>query len=340
MSNANITNTTTINNAAAVESAPSIAVGPNDVIVVEAQTTNQKVDSKNPEYLYVPVIKEHPRTGDLYKALDAIELPPKKYEWTVKLEKIDIDEQQLVVRTVEEYSSLFKKAEERSAREILQMCRYVYEASETLDSAQFYDFCKRIGYKDTSSAIRKQIVIGKLQPRLINHAEALPATWTGIYLITQIPAQYFINLMNDNRSFKDMPVSEIKKSIRRIELQYKVNKYEPEKVYSEEQKEKIIIQKHPLASICFTKFPDDLDWAAVTKALREVEANLPIETHFVTEMSEVFNLRKIKRYTKMKREQNPLVYKPDTWDLGRDVDAMSKTAGGEIAINDSGKAAA
>ena len=340
MSNANITNTTIVNNAAEVQALPSIAVGKNDVVVVEAQSNNQQVVSSTPEYLYVPVIKEDVKTGDLYDAYDVRVLPPAKYGRNVKMEQIDLPEQVLIAKTVEEYSILFRKAEERSVREILEMGRVVYEASETLDSANFHDFCQRIGYRDTSSAIRKHIVIGKLQPRLIQYAEALPATWTGIYLITQIPAQIFINLMNDNKSFKEMPVSQIKGYVDDLMLRKSINKYVPPQVFTQEEKDKLAVQRIPLASVHFTKYPDDLDWAAVKKALLEVEAHLPIEFIFSEDMKKTFGLRKIKRYTKMKREQNPLVYKPDTWDLGRDVDAMSKTAGGEIAINDSGEAAA
>ncbi len=340
MRNANIGNTTILNNAAEAQAVPSIAVGDNGVVIIEKQTTQEQVVSNTPEYLYVPVTKEDVKTGDLNDSYDVRVLPPAKYGRNMKLEQIDLPEQVLIAKTVEEYSTLFRKAEERSAREILEMGRVVYEASETLDSAKFHDFCQRIGYRDTSSAIRKHIVIGKLQPRLIQYADALPATWTGIYLITQIPAQIFINLMNDNKSFKDMPVSQIKGYVDDLMLRKSINKYVPPQVFTQEERDRLAVQKFPLASVHFTKYPDDLDWAAVQKALLEVEAHLPIEFIFSEDMKKTFGLRKIKRYTKMKREQNPLVYKPDTWDLGKDVDQMSKTAGGEIALNDAEKTAA
>ncbi len=319
---------------------PSIAVSDKAVVTVESQKAQQQESSQVPEYLYIPVIKEDVNTGDLYESFDVRVLPPAKYNKIVKLEEIEIPEQALIAKTVDEYSTLFRKAEERSAREILEMCRIVYEASATLDSAKFHEFCQRIGYRDTSSTIRKHIVIGKLQPRLIQYADALPATWTGIYTITQIPAQIFVNLMNDNKSFKEMPVSQIKGYVDDLELKKNVDKYVRQKVMTQDEKDKFVTETYPLATVCFTKAPDDLDWAAVKKALLEIEAHLPIKIHFVEEMSKIFNFRKVARYTKLKKQQNPLVYKPETWDLGRDVEKMSKIAGGEIATNESDKTAA
>lgn len=317
---------------------PSKAIIENTVLKVDISSNEgmkpspEAISIVKPERLYKQVLEKNKFTGEVKENFQIVELPPKKYDWNVKLEEITIQEQELITRTVEEYSSLFKKAEEKSAREILEMCRVVYEANTTLDSAKFHDFCKRIGYRDSSSAIRKHIVIGKLQPRLINYAEALPATWTGIYTVTQIPAQVFENLMSDNLSLKEMPVSKIKGYIKHAELQNNINKYVPPKVYTQDEKDRIVVARIPLATINFTKLPDDLDWAAVRKALLEIEANLPIEITFTNGMNEHFNQRKVIRYTKMKREQNVQVFKPETWDLGRDVERMSKTAGGKIAL--------
>ena len=326
MSNAQSTQTTTSVNSNEVAMTSS-AVEANATIGIERPAAQN-------EYLYKVVTIEDKNTGDLEEIFKAESLPPAKYAKNIKLAEVtDIDEV-IIPKSVTEYTSLFKKAEERSAREILMMCRVVYEASKSLNSALFHDFCKKIGYRDESSTIRKQIVIGKLQPRLIMHAEALPATWTGIYMITQIPAQIFENMMNGKHSFKDMPVSKIRGFIDDIELRRNINKYVPPKVYTKEEKERNAVQTFSLATVFFTKFPDDLDWAAVKKALLEVEANLPIKVHFSENMSKTFDLRKVARYKKIKEEQKTLIYNPEKWDMGRVVDKVSKTAGGEIVLND------
>jgi hypothetical protein len=310
MSNINTTNTTILNNAAEVEAVPSIAVGKNDVVSFSSQTTTAVAD---PQSLLTCA-----RNVSLADAI--------------------IDDEVVFPRTVVEYTSLFRKAEELSAREILAMCRIVYEANKTLNSADFADFCQRIGYKDTSSAIRKQIVIGKLQPRLIRHAEALPATWTGIYSITQIPAQEFELLMNKNRSFKDMPNSKIQALVKQTRNLDQVN-LSPAMLTLDEQKRNIL-NGTIVAKVYFSKVPDDLDWKAFEKAMREVEANLPLKIQFTGDLQDLFSERKLKRYEKIKKKQDPQVFKPATWDMGVDVTNMRQTVLDGAAQNESEKSAA
>jgi hypothetical protein len=256
----------------------------------------------------------------------------------VSLADAILDDEVVFPRTVVEYTSLFKKAEELSAREILAMCRVVYEANKTLNSADFSDFCQRIGYKDTSSAVRKQIVIGKLQPRLIRHAEALPATWTGIYSVTQIPAQEFELLMNKNRSFKDMPNSQIQALVKQTRNLDQVS-VSPAMLTLDEQKRNIL-SGTVVAKVYFSKIPDDLDWKAFEKAMREVEANLPLKIQFLGDLQDLFSERKLKRYEKIKAKQDPQVFKPASWDMGADVANMRQTALDDSAQNESEKSAA
>jgi hypothetical protein len=256
----------------------------------------------------------------------------------VSLENAIVDNEVITPKTVNEYTLLFKKAEELSAREILAMCRVVYEANKSLNSAEFSDFCQRIGYKDTSSAIRKQIVIGKLQPRLVNHAEALPATWTGIYSITQIPAQEFEMLMDANRSFKEMPNSKIQELVKQTRDLSQVG-ISPA-VLTLDEKKRNILKGTVVAKVYFSKQPDDLDWKAFEKAMREVEANLPLNIQITADLHDLYVDRKLKRYEKIKTKQAPKVFKPETWDMGSDVAAMRRTPIHQEAPNDAVESAA
>jgi hypothetical protein len=318
MSNANIGNTTINSNTAEGRAVPSIAVGPNDVVTVSSQGASA-----------MPGI-----TTVAAAAQQALAT----YARNVSLADAIIDAEVVFPRTVVEYTTLFKKAEELSAREILAMCRVVHEANKTLNSADFVDFCQRIGYKDTSSAIRKMIVIGKLQPRLIRHAEALPATWTGIYSITQIPAQEFELLMNANRSFKEMPNSKIQELVKQTRNLSQVD-VSPAMLTLDERKRNMLTGT-VVAKVYFSKVPDDLDWKAFEKAMREVEANLPLKIQFTGNLQELFSERKLKRYEKIKQKQNPQVFKPATWDMGTDVAEMRNAPLSGTAPNDAVESAA
>ncbi len=322
MNNAQNTTNNAIDNAAENE-LPSISIGETAVFKYENAVEKTNTVALQPEAAEVKSDQA-----------EKFALVPRQ----ISLEASVVDEEVITPKTVNEYTLLFKKAEELSAREILAMCRIVYEADKSLNSAEFADFCQRIGYKDTSSAIRKQIVIGKLQPRLIKHAEALPATWTGIYSITQIPAQAFELLMNANRSFKEMPNSQIQEWVKQTRNLDKVG-VSPATLTLDERNRNIL-NGTVVAKVYFSKIPDDLDWKAFEKAMREVEANLPLKIQFTADLQDLFGERKLKRYEKIKTKQEPKVFKPDTWDMGSDVTKMRATAMNQDGQNESIKSAA
>ncbi len=302
---------------------PSINAGDNAVIKYEGTESKESVGENPNSNALVTSAQQQEAVSDIKK---------------ISLEEAIIDNEVINPRTVNEYTLLFKKAEELSAREILAMCRIVYEANKSLNSAEFADFCQRIGYKDTSSAIRKQIVIGKLQPRLVKHAEALPATWTGIYSITQIPAQEFEMLMNANRSFKEMPNSKIQELVKQTRDLNQVG-ISPA-VLTVDEKKRNILKGTVVAKVYFSKQPDDLDWKAFEKAMREVEANLPLKIQFTADLQDLYVDRKLKRYEKVKETQAPKVFRPETWDMGSDVAGMRNTPMNQDAQNESIKSAA
>ena len=101
------------------------------------------------------------------------------YSPVLSLEGSTEDDSTLVAHDRAHYVAEFKRGVEKSARATLETARVVYEASRMLDSYQFQNFCKEIGYRDNSSSIRKFIAIGKVYPRFIQYAANTYWHWSG-----------------------------------------------------------------------------------------------------------------------------------------------------------------
>jgi hypothetical protein len=114
-----------------------------------------------------------------------------QYERKLSVEAATSDATTIVPKERKEYVAAFKAGVEKTARSTLEMCRVVYEAEQSLDKFQFKTFCEEVGLKDYSSTVRKFSAIGRVYPRFIQYVDQLPASWTNIYLITQIPADAF-----------------------------------------------------------------------------------------------------------------------------------------------------
>lgn len=71
----------------------------------------------------------------------------------LSVERAIDDDVNLVKHDRAHYVAEFKRGVERTARATLEMCRVVYEASRALDTYQFQNFCKDIGYRDGSSTV-------------------------------------------------------------------------------------------------------------------------------------------------------------------------------------------
>jgi hypothetical protein len=311
----NVTTAAASLNTTNVSEIPSITVPENSVI----KTSTEK------NFAYCEEIVEDANTGDTSVKFVPVELPAAIYSRNQTLESVVAKDENIVPQTRAEYVKQYRVAEAKSAREILTMCRLVFEANASLNSAEFSAFCQEIGYKDYSSVIRKFVVIGKIQPRLIAHADLLPASWSSIYALTQIPAQAFENMIHMNRSFKEMTVSEVSKLVKATrQLNNLDNIIKPALMSAEEKNDKIL-KSTVLAKVYFTKIPDDLDWHAFEKALLEVQANLPVRIQLLSAASEVFTARKNKRYEKLKVKQAPSPFDPGTWEMGRVVNKMSTT---------------
>lgn len=82
----------------------------------------------------------------------------------------------------------FKKYFRKTAESILEMGRVVHETKKQLISKpkDFEAFCSEIGFKPSSSSIKKLNQIGKSYTFMKSHADSLPGNWTTLYEISRL----------------------------------------------------------------------------------------------------------------------------------------------------------
>lgn len=90
------------------------------------------------------------------------------------------------------YADTFKTYFIKTAENILEMACVVFTAKETLGTNQFREFTYLIGFESTSSTLKKLYAIGKNYGVLSKNISALPANWTTLYEIAQLPEDKFI----------------------------------------------------------------------------------------------------------------------------------------------------
>lgn len=227
---------------------------------------------------------------------------PEKWEFTVAEDDTEIE-----AKGRQAYVWYFKAQQRRTAIASLQMCRVVYEADKCLTDYEFDEFCKNIGYVPKSSTIRKFLVIGKVYPRLIKYADQLPAAWTSIYALTQMPADDFERCIEDGYQLCDLSTSEIDKlvqktrSVSSLMSPFKLDK----KDYS-----------FCVARVYFTKEMDDVDLRLLQKAFDEVAARLPVKLRIEKKVEEMHKERALQRYESLKQEAPEVGVQPEKWDYG------------------------
>ncbi len=116
-----------------------------------------------------------------------------------------------VAKTCEAFTIEFSALSAKTAQSTLEMCRVVSEAKATLSAEEFEVFCECIGQEASDSTIRKYLAIGSHYDAFIAYADRLPNSWTSIYLITQIPADKFEELIANAASLKSLTAVQIKK---------------------------------------------------------------------------------------------------------------------------------
>ncbi|QWD68267.1 hypothetical protein AOC21_09595 [Polynucleobacter sp. VK25] len=90
------------------------------------------------------------------------------------------------------YADTFKTYFIKTAENILEMAKVVFTAKEKLGKNQFREFSYLIGFDPTSSTLKKLQGIGKNYEVLSKNISALPANWTTLYEIAQLPEDKFI----------------------------------------------------------------------------------------------------------------------------------------------------
>lgn len=219
------------------------------------------------------------------------------------------DVQTIKPRTRDEYVGLFKRTEERTARSTLQMCRVVYEAKSALAEHEFADFCSSVGYQDTSATVRKFCAIGKLQPRLVQHAAFMPHEWSKIYVLTQIPAKLFEQFVEQQRDFRALTAKELKALVGATQPEQK----SLEALLPKDKDSNNFV----FARLLFDKtFVDAYDWRAVRKALAEIESRLPIKVQLTAAADAAYKQTVVHRYNQAKDNAKDVEFKPALWDYG------------------------
>ena len=89
------------------------------------------------------------------------------------------------------YITSFKTAFSKTAKSILDIGRIVIEAKKELSQDQYKLFAFQIGFETTSPTLLKLIKIGERYDDLIAKVDLLPANWTTLYDIAQLPADQF-----------------------------------------------------------------------------------------------------------------------------------------------------
>ncbi len=82
----------------------------------------------------------------------------------------------------------FKGYARKTAENILEMGRVVYETKVKLkaNKEDFEIFCSKVGFKSTSSSIKKLTQIGKGYLMMKSQADYLPNSWTTLYEISRL----------------------------------------------------------------------------------------------------------------------------------------------------------
>lgn len=238
-----------------------------------------------------------------------------QYVSPVKVEHSwEVDDSAIEPHSRREYVFLFKAHQRRTALAALDMCRVVYEAFKTLADHDFDEFCKNIGYKSDSSTIRKFLAIGKVHPRMVQYADQLPAAWTSIYALTQMPADDFEETIKSGYRLCDLSGGEVDALVKKTRLVN--NSVSPFK----QAKKELAFN---VASVFFTKKVDDADFRLLQKAFDEIATRLPVKLTIKKEATEYFEKRRSQRYETLKKEAPGSALDPSKWDYGTAANSIN-----------------
>ncbi len=127
----------------------------------------------------------------------------------IKVNKQDADVSTVFLdKSVDE----FNKYAKQTVVGILEMGRIVYETKQAYakKTAEFEEFCRRVGYKADSSSIKKFKLIGEKYISLKKCADKLPNNWTSLYEISQLATDELNNFIDQGLIHQKVLGAEIK----------------------------------------------------------------------------------------------------------------------------------
>lgn len=123
----------------------------------------------------------------------------------------------LIATTLDKSVSEFNRYAKQTVTGILEMGRIVSETQFAYKkkSAQFKEFCRRIGYEPDSSSIKKLKLIGDKYINLKKCADSLPNNWTSLYEISQLASDELNSLIDQGLIHQEVRGSEIKELLKK-----------------------------------------------------------------------------------------------------------------------------
>lgn len=268
------------------------------VVIVENDDTNTQAENQCPSEVSQGTPSTQVNKTEPFKP---------DYSPILSVERAIGDNESIISQDRAYYVAEFKRGEEKTARATLETCRVVFEAHHCLDSYQFQNFCREIGYRDNSSTIRKFIAIGKVYPRFIQYADQMPSGWTAIYQITQIPADNFESMIKNGQrldALKGKRLKALMGQTRSLENITSATRFDSAAGGFE------------FAKIVAVRQFDDVDWRAIEKAMNELQARLPVKFVVPAELTKLVEQRRLRRYQSAKKHYKNQEFAPDTWDMG------------------------
>jgi hypothetical protein len=195
---------------------------------------------------------------------------------------------------VDQFAEKFHFFAEKTAESTIKMCRVVALAKAHLKKNEFEKFCLEIGQKENSSTLRKYLAIGDRYEQFICYAERLPNSWTSLYLITQIPSEKFVELIEGAVTFADVTAKEINELLGKETSIAAVNKGATSHLLTQ-----------PAVQIYFDRMPSTVDWntlkLSIALLVEKNDSGLRIEFSEKFKKNHNLNLRKNEISAKQRR---------------------------------------
>ena len=117
----------------------------------------------------------------------------------------------------------------KSAQNVLEMCRVVYQAHKDLKKSAFDRFCRAIGNDNHGSTISKMRKIGERYDFLKPYSDRLPSAWTTLYHLARLDEEKFAKAIEEGMITPSMgakTISEINprpKKVQEVQPGWKFN---------------------------------------------------------------------------------------------------------------------